>query len=78
VVVSATPKIIALAEVDGSPISGSTLFGEEAIIEKNTPWDAAPPRILDRVRSEIFHRYYSYRNQQTYVHYIKKFILFSD
>ena len=47
------------------------------MIEENTPQGAAPPRLLDQVRDEIRRRHYSYRTEQTYVHWIKRFIYFS-
>lgn len=40
---------------------------------------AAPggePRLLDQVRSAIRHRHYSYRPEQSHVHWIKRFIRF--
>ena len=35
-----------------------------------------PPRLLDRVRDEIRARHYSLRTEQTYLHWIKRYILF--
>src|ERR1041385_5248001 len=35
------------------------------------------PRLLDRVREAIARRHYSDRTQETYVHWIKRFIYFS-
>jgi len=35
-----------------------------------------PPRLLDQVRSEIRKRHYSLRTEQSYVQWIKRFILF--
>ncbi|MEW6168909.1 MAG: integron integrase [Pseudomonadota bacterium] len=37
---------------------------------------AKPPKLLDRVRAVIRTRHYSLRTEQTYVHWIKRFILF--
>lgn len=37
----------------------------------------APPRLLDQVRDAIRRRHYSYRTEQAYVHWIKRFIYFS-
>ena len=34
------------------------------------------PRLLDQVRSAIRRRHYSYRTEQTYIHWIKRFIYF--
>lgn len=36
-----------------------------------------PPKLLDQVRSAIARRHYSYRTEQQYVHWIKRFIYFS-
>ncbi len=35
-----------------------------------------PPKLLDQVRTEIRKRHYSLRTEQSYVHWIKRFILF--
>jgi len=35
------------------------------------------PRLLDQVRSAIRRRHYSYRTEQTYIHWIKRFIYFN-
>ncbi len=35
-------------------------------------------RLLDRVRDEIRTRHYSLRTEQSYVHWIRRFILFHD
>ena len=37
---------------------------------------AAPPRLLDQVRDTIRRKHFSLRTEQTYVHWIKRFILF--
>jgi len=34
-----------------------------------------PPKLLDQVRSEIRKRHYSLRTEQSYVHWIRRFIL---
>jgi site-specific recombinase XerD len=47
------------------------------MIEENTPQAAAPPRLLDQVRDAIRRRHYSYRTEQTYLHWIKRLIYFS-
>lgn len=39
---------------------------------------ADKPRLLDRVRLEIRFRHYSYRTEQQYVGWIRRFILFHD
>ena len=47
------------------------------MFEEDTPQTGAPPRLLDQVRDVIRRRHYSYRTEQTYVHWIKRFIYFS-
>ena len=37
-----------------------------------------PRRLLDQVRDAIHRKHYSYRTEQAYVHWIKRFIYFSD
>ncbi len=36
-----------------------------------------PPRLLERAREVIRQRHYSYRTEETYLHWMKRFILFS-
>ena len=36
-----------------------------------------PPRLLDLVRDAIRRKHYSYRTEQAYVHWIKRFIFFT-
>ena len=40
--------------------------------------DAAKPRLLDQVRTTIRARHYSYRTEETYVQWIRRFIRFHD
>jgi integron integrase len=40
--------------------------------------DRPPPKLLDQVRAAIARRHYSYRTEQQYVHWIKRFIFFTD
>jgi integron integrase len=44
------------------------------------PEDVNPnaPRLLDRVRDAIRRKHYSYRTEQTYLHWIKRYIWFHD
>jgi integron integrase len=44
------------------------------MIEKSSETDS--PRLLDRVRAEVRARHYSLRTEQTYLHWIKRYILF--
>ena len=39
---------------------------------------AKPPQLLEQVRDAIRLRHYSYRTEQTYVQWIKRFIFFSN
>ena len=41
------------------------------------PAEAARPRLLDLARETIRRRHYSYRTEQAYLHWMKRFILFS-
>lgn len=41
------------------------------------PVGAARPRLLDLVREAIRRRHYSYRTEEAYVHWVRRFILFS-
>ena len=43
-----------------------------------TPPAPNPPRLLDLVRAAIRRKHYSTRTEQAYVHWIKRFIYFSD
>ncbi len=45
--------------------------------EEHTPAPAGPPRLLDQVRDAIRRRHYSYRTEQAYVHWVRRFIWFS-
>lgn len=48
--------------------------------QKDTPLNRAPgpaqPRLLDQVRNAIRRRHFSYRTEQAYIHWIKRFIHF--
>lgn len=48
--------------------------------QKLTPPSGAPapaePRLLDQVRIAVRRRHYSYRTEQAYVHWIRRFIHF--
>ncbi len=37
-----------------------------------------PPKLLDRVRQALRRKHYSYRTEQAYIHWIKRFILFHN
>ena len=40
------------------------------------PSPAESPRLLEQVRNAIRRLHYSYRTEQTYLHWIKRFIFF--
>ncbi len=42
------------------------------------PAERGQPRLLEQVRNAIRRRHYSYRTEQAYVHWIKRFIYFHD
>ena len=42
-----------------------------------TPSDGGP-RLLDRVRDALRQRHYSYRTEQSYIHWIKRYIFFHN
>ena len=44
---------------------------------QGSPVEAARPRLLDLARDTIRRRHYSYRTEQAYLHWMKRFILFS-
>jgi integron integrase len=46
--------------------------------DAQTSPEKPPPRLLDQVRAAIARRHYSFRTEQQYVHWIKRFIHFSD
>ncbi len=50
----------------------------EANQSKAVSGEDKPPRLLDQVRNAIRRRHYSYRTEQAYLHWIKRFIYFSD
>jgi integron integrase len=61
----------------GNAISGKT-GGDMAIDDGDVPRaQAVPPRLLGRARNLIRQRHYSYRTEETYLHWMKRFILFS-
>ena len=43
---------------------------------RQPPAAPARPRLLDQVRDAIRRRHYSYRTEETYIHWIKRFIYF--
>lgn len=49
----------------------------DADITRGTPRRAGGPRLLDLVREAIRTRHYSRRTEETYIHWMKRFIVFS-
>jgi integron integrase len=47
-------------------------------MDPNKAIATVPPRLLDQVRNAIRRRHYSYRTEETYIHWIKRFIYFHD
>jgi integron integrase len=45
-------------------------------MENQSPRQIAGPRLLDQVREAIRRHHYSYRTEQAYVHWVKRYILF--
>ena len=48
----------------------------QGVVPESGPVDAAKPRLLDRVRAAVRTRHYSRRTEDTYVAWIRRFILF--
>jgi integron integrase len=44
----------------------------------NSPQASVKPRLLEQVRQAIRVRHYSYRTEQSYIHWIKRFIYFNE
>jgi integron integrase len=68
------------SEVRPSPaMNMRTAFGASAgypARDRRAPVAARPPKLLDRVRDAIRTRHYSYRTEEAYVGWVKRFILF--
>jgi len=50
-------------------------------VQEASPEGLAPPkapRLLDQVRSEVRRRHYSFRTEETYVDWVKRFIYFHN
>ncbi len=72
----------------GYPVSASELrgdpLGSRGAIPASTPPSAAAaapgrqPKLLDRLRDALRARHYSRRTEQTYCHWVKRFIFFHD
>ncbi len=45
-------------------------------MDARQPQTSQPPRLLEQVRNAIRRRHYSPRTEETYVHWIKRFIYF--
>lgn len=53
------------------------MSGESTGSGQNAGREIARPRLLDRVHEAIRRRYYSRRTEEAYIHWIKRFIIFS-
>jgi len=47
-----------------------------SLIKSAPPVHPGRPRLLDQVREKLRYKHYSFRTEQSYVHWIKRFILF--
>ncbi len=52
--------------------------GPAHIVAINSPTTSQKPKLLDQVRQAIRARHYSPRTEDTYVHWIKRFIFFHN
>jgi site-specific recombinase XerD len=64
---------LARSRTDFLTFCNNLLFSPPMFMEPS-----APPKLLDRVRQAIRLKHYSYRTEQTYVSWIKRYILFHD
>ena len=52
------------------------MSSESTSVQSITASDSRPPKLLDQVRHRIRAKHYSLRTEETYVHWIKRFIVF--
>lgn len=50
---------------------------ERWLTDRPGPASSSPPRLLDQVRDAVRRRHYSYRTEQAYIHWIRRFIYFN-
>src|SRR4030067_187838 len=48
------------------------------VAEQKTAYSGRPPKLLDRLREALCSRHYSRRTEQTYCHWVKRFIFFHN
>jgi site-specific recombinase XerD len=48
------------------------------VAEQKTAYSGRPPKLLDRLREALRSRHYSRRTEQTYCHWVKRFIFFHN
>jgi site-specific recombinase XerD len=55
------------------------IFSEaRAVAEERVSYSTRAPKLLDRLREALHTRHYGRRTEQTYCHWIKRFILFNN
>ena len=52
------------------------MSSENTSVQSITASDSRPPKLLEQVRHRIRAKHYSLRTEDTYVHWIKRFIVF--
>jgi len=48
------------------------------VAEQKAAYSRRPPKLLDRLREALRSRHYSRRTEQTYCHWVKRFIFFHN
>jgi integrase-like protein len=61
-----------------SQVSPTTRRTAERIVAANSPTATQKPKLLEQVRHAIRMRHYSPRTEETYVHWIKRYIFFHN
>ena len=51
-------------------------FAPVCIVRDAGATDSPKPRLLDRLRQAIRARHYSHRTEKTYVHWVRRYVLF--
>jgi len=60
------------------PESKPMVYTPQNVGHQGAPPDAPKPRLLDQLRDRLRLKHYSYRTEQTYVEWARRFILFHD
>jgi len=61
---------------EANPVS--ILSNPPSLYPRIAPASAQKPKLLDRLREALQSRHYSQRTEQTYCHWVKRFIFFHD